>query len=175
MNYDISLQYISYINISDISNMRNIMNIPNHWNSFRDILMNNTNTNEIIRNSFQEKPVYKKIITKNAYNKLQQIKFNSNNTNLKNNKCPIYYLDFEENEEITILPCNHCFNSEAIKKWLFEENNECPVCRTELEYEEVRIENKDEPILENNEPILENNEPNHHILPHNNFYPILEM
>ena len=47
---------------------------------------------------------------------------------------PILCTEFEDDEEITVLPCNHCFNSTAIEKWLTEEKSECPVCRTELDY-----------------------------------------
>ena len=203
MNYDISQQYgsfITYFNINsnlhnDISNINiiPINTIPSNTipsntisnNSFRNILLNNIASNynlsnsienELIRNSFQEKPIYKKIITENAYNNLKKIVYNKNN-NLKNNSCPIYCLDFEDGEEITMLPCEHCFTSEAIKKWLFEENNECPVCRTELEFQEVKIENQTTEQENNNlNPILENNLPaqSSSLLPQNNFYPILE-
>ena len=44
----------------------------------------------------------------------------------------ILFIDFDEEEEIVELECNHCFNEDAIKKWLKEEKAECPVCRYQL-------------------------------------------
>ena len=40
-------------------------------------------------------------------------------------------------EKITQLPCKHIFETEAIKTWLKEESNSCPVCRYELDFKEV--------------------------------------
>lgn len=193
MNYDISDSYqyssfMGYLNLnSNLYNIdtSNIIYTPIN-NSFRNILLNNLSNiygtplnqeNNLIRSSFEEKPKYKKIITQEAYNNLQKIKFNKYNNNLKNNSCPIYYLEFEEGEKITILPCEHCFNSEAIKKWLFEENNHCPVCRSELESREIKINNQTTHTENDNlDPILESNQPSQppSLLAHNNFYPILE-
>lgn len=147
------------------------------YNEFNDQNNLNRSYRNLIEESFQEKNKYKKIATEFVINSLEKIIFKTNNQSFKNTSCPIYYIDFEDNEEITILPCKHCFNNFAIKKWLSEESNECPVCRYELSYNEVKIDNKnlnqnssninentetnntlDEPILEsNNEVILENN------------------
>ena len=57
-----------------------------------------------------------------------------------NDTCPILQTEFEDNEEITQLPCNHCFNTEAILHWLKKEKAECPICRVELDYNEEKIE-----------------------------------
>lgn len=46
--------------------------------------------------------------------------------------CPILQSPFERNEPITVLPCNHVFNPEAIRTWLKEHNALCPVCRYNL-------------------------------------------
>jgi hypothetical protein len=40
--------------------------------------------------------------------------------------CPICMEDSEEN---IILPCDHAFCSECIKKWLLKNANTCPNCR----------------------------------------------
>jgi hypothetical protein len=193
MNYDISdtYQYSSFMGYLNLNN--NLNNIDNSNtiyrpinNSFRNILLNNLSNiygpslnqeNNLIRSSFEEKPKYKKIITQEAYNNLQKIKFNKYDNNLKNNSCPIYYLEFEDGEEITKLPCEHCFNSEAIKKWLFQENNHCPVCRTELESIEIKIDNQTIHTENNNQDLLlESNQPSESpsLSQHNDFYPILE-
>ncbi|XP_014787081.1 E3 ubiquitin-protein ligase RNF181 [Octopus bimaculoides] len=57
-------------------------------------------------------------------------------------KCTICLGEFEENNEIKTLPCNHQFHSSCILPWL-EKVNTCPMCRTEFptdnpEYEEYR-------------------------------------
>ena len=80
--------------------------------------------------SFLEKPVYKTVLTKEGEEKLKKIKFKDSEK--KNLSCPILFIDFDEEEEIIELECNHCFNEDAIKKWLKEEKAECPVCRYEL-------------------------------------------
>ena len=80
--------------------------------------------------SFLEKPVYKTVLTKEGEEKLKKIKFKDSEK--KNLSCPILFIDFDEEEEIVELECNHCFNEDAIKKWLKEEKAECPVCRYQL-------------------------------------------
>tara|TARA_A100001015_G_C14907607_1_gene679019 strand:+ start:63 stop:1139 length:1077 start_codon:yes stop_codon:yes gene_type:complete len=138
-------------NLSSLSNeLNNISNeIPfNGWsqNRINNYVNENDNLNVIYRNlfeqSFQAKNKYKKIAPDQVINDLKKIKFKSNDEYFKNTSCPIYYTDFEDGEEITILPCNHCFNNIAIKKWLSEESNECPVCRYEFSYNEIKIDTK---------------------------------
>jgi len=80
--------------------------------------------------SFLEKPVYKTVITKEGEEKLKKIKFKDSEK--KNISCPILFVDFDEEEQIIELECNHCFNEDAIKKWLKEEKAVCPVCRYQL-------------------------------------------
>lgn len=95
---------------------------------------------EILARSLYDKPIYKRKISEKGKEKLINTKYNSANHYNMNTSCPIMQTDFEEGEEIIVLPCNHCFNPEAIHKWL-NEKSECPVCRYELESEEVRIDN----------------------------------
>lgn len=80
--------------------------------------------------SFLQEPEYKKVLTEEGENKLKKIKFKDSEK--KNNSCPILFVEFDEEEEIIELECKHCFNEEAIKKWLKQEKAECPVCRHEL-------------------------------------------
>ena len=51
--------------------------------------------------------------------------------------CGIWQEDFEEGEDIKILPCNHAFKAEAIMKWLKNEKAECPMCRFVLKSKEL--------------------------------------
>jgi hypothetical protein len=46
--------------------------------------------------------------------------------------CPILQSPFELNEPVTVLPCNHVFNTEAIRTWLKEHCSLCPLCRYNL-------------------------------------------
>ncbi|XP_031556549.1 E3 ubiquitin-protein ligase RNF181-like [Actinia tenebrosa] len=56
--------------------------------------------------------------------------------------CPICLAEYEENEKVKQMPCEHMFHSGCILPWL-EKTNSCPVCRYELptdneEYEELK-------------------------------------
>lgn len=147
-------------NLNDISSTNNRETIYNNFDIYNDF--NHRSYTNLLEESFNENPKFKKVATKEIIDNLKKECFSLENKNFKNTSCPIYYVDFEENEEITILPCSHCFNNNAIKKWLSEENNECPVCRFELSYNEIKIINDRE--LDSNSyidsnlyPILENN------------------
>jgi hypothetical protein len=56
-----------------------------------------------------------------------------------NTACGIWQEEFEHDQAIKILPCNHAFDAEAITKWLTTEKAECPMCRFKLESKEVIV------------------------------------
>jgi hypothetical protein len=85
---------------------------------------------------------FKKVICDDELEKLKPQKFTKNTETETNCQCPILCYNFEENEEIIKLPCNHNFNCEAILKWLTQESNTCPVCRYEFDYKEINNDNK---------------------------------
>ena len=60
------------------------------------------------------------------------------NNDLSQKECPITMMDFELDEEISKLPCGHLFNTQAINRWLKDEDYKCPVCRRKLEYKEIK-------------------------------------
>ena len=60
--------------------------------------------------------------------KLNEVKYKS----LNNNTCPICYDDFNLDESIIILDCNHNYHNDCIKKWLCECANTCPLCKNEI-------------------------------------------
>jgi hypothetical protein len=61
-----------------------------------------------------------------------------------NSACGIWQEDFNEGEDIKILPCNHAFKSQAIMKWLKEEKAECPMCRFALKSKELLCRENEE-------------------------------
>ena len=47
-------------------------------------------------------------------------------------ECAITLKEFEENDDIIILPCNHIFIKDSIELWLKDKSNKCPICRKEI-------------------------------------------
>ena len=145
----------SYITIVSTNNNYNNYNNLYHPRavSMRDLLRtlymnyyeedeNDSFVESFINSTFETKAKFKKVISNNELEKLKPQKFNKINETTTNSECPILCYNFEENEEIIKLPCNHNYNSHAILKWLSEESNTCPVCRHEFDYKEINIDNK---------------------------------
>ena len=107
----------------DASMNNNNNNYNNYINDFIDSTLNNV------------KPVYKKIASATGLKQVEEVEYKE--SQYSQTMCPIYCVSFTEDEIICKLPCNHVFSHEGIHKWL-RESNQCPVCRFELEYQEVR-------------------------------------
>jgi len=92
----------------------------------------------LARSLYDLHPV-KKVITEEGQHTIVDKKFTASMVEkLKiNGVCGIWLEDFEEGDDIKILPCNHAFKSEAIMKWLQKEKAECPVCRFSFQSKEV--------------------------------------
>ena len=142
--YNNTIYDSSYITIIPINN-----NYPRVIN-LRDLLRtlylnyneeeeNSTFLENFINSTFETKPKIKKVISDSELEKLIPHKFNRINETETNSQCPILCYNFEENEEIIKLPCEHNYNCEAIIKWLSQESNTCPVCRFEFDYKEIYI------------------------------------
>jgi len=45
--------------------------------------------------------------------------------------CPICIVDFEEGDDIRVLPCDgkHCFHQQCVDPWLLKLSSSCPICR----------------------------------------------
>jgi len=125
---------------------------PEDFVLFRTILTNMIMSNPEMSLEVEKK--YKHVISDEGKKKLRTLKYENE---LCNPSCPIYYVDFEIGQEITILPCNHGFCSEAINQWLSDEKAECPVCRMAFDSIEVKVK-KDDPFI-NGELISINEEP----------------
>jgi hypothetical protein len=93
----------------------------------------------ILARSLYDRCPVKRVISEEEHGQLVKKKFTSSMVEeLKiNGACGIWQVDFEEGDDIIILPCNHAFNAEAITKWLKEEKAECPICRFSFKSKEV--------------------------------------
>lgn len=109
---------------------------------------------QILSQSLYDESVYKKKISEKGKTQLTHIRFDKDNKDNINTSCPIMQTDFEQEQYLIQLPCNHMFIPEAINRWL-DEKPECPVCRFQLDSIEVKreIENTPQPNLVNS-PIM---------------------
>uniref|UniRef100_A0A6C0KHG6 RING-type E3 ubiquitin transferase n=1 Tax=viral metagenome TaxID=1070528 RepID=A0A6C0KHG6_9ZZZZ len=62
---------------------------------------------------------------------LKNIKYYKNKYN--QTQCPITLRNFEEEDHIIELPCNHIFDTQAIIQWVCTPKFTCPVCRHPLQ------------------------------------------
>lgn len=53
-------------------------------------------------------------------------------------RCPVCLEDFEEDQEVRILPCSHSFHTDCIDPWLLNVAGSCPLCRIDLRSLEER-------------------------------------
>lgn len=137
---------------TDISN--NSLLLPEQAANLLSSLENNNNTNthsnafnQILQESMNVESKYKKILSEKGENELKKVIYEKNK--YSNDSCVIMHIAFEEGDEITQLPCGHCFNNEGIMHWLKEEKAECPICRKSLDSNEVK--KKEEQVNETQE------------------------
>lgn len=94
-------------------------------------------SDNILLQSFNENPVYKKVLSEKGEEELKEIKFSSSDKT--NDTCPIFQMAFDDGDMVIQLPCKHIFTPDGIRKWLSEEQAICPVCRHKLDSKEVKI------------------------------------
>ncbi len=150
---DIDLSYnVDIVNFIDTSNTINTVNMNDLSSILDDIdwsfifnnidlsyIFNNINgSNNISDSSYIYYNVIdnniKNILSINEFNKLDKKKFSDKEAikECYNLECPISMKDFNNNDEIIILPCKHIFFEEPIKKWLINSSDNCPVCRKKI-------------------------------------------
>jgi hypothetical protein len=144
-NLDIAL--LSNLNIETLTTMllTELANIPHDISFFtsRPTYEIPPDTLEsVLTNSFNETSLYKQVICDAELTKLKNSKFKY--TKMQDDTCPITQLEFEEQQDIIKLDCNHCFDAEAIIQWLTEEKSECPVCRFTYKSQEIKIVEEDD-------------------------------
>lgn len=151
--------------IGDLSNNRQaqlrsiITNLLNNTNSnfplMNNYVMSNSqisqqqHLNNLLRNTLYTKTPYKKILSEKGEQQLKEVLYKKEKYN--QTSCCITFEDFKENQKVILLPCNHLFESNAIKTWLKEESNKCPICRYELDFKEVKDKDAFPTIVEDAE------------------------
>ena len=88
--------------------------------------------NALNRSFMTSKPRYKNVLSKDGEASLKRVIYDP--AIHKQDMCPITQTPFESGDEVTELPCNHYFETDAIEHWLKEEKAECPVCRMKLKH-----------------------------------------
>lgn len=160
------LEMFGNINNNNQNNVRTFqLTFPSYWTQNRSI-------QDVIEETMNAKPVFKYIISEEGKELLKEEVYDiSNDVDKTNsNMCPISLVEFEKDEKLIRLPCNHLFNKENILNWLEKEKSECPVCRYQLPSTEVRNEdhttqttsneneNNNQENNENEETLLNDNE-----------------
>jgi hypothetical protein len=141
-------------------------------NMQEDVIMFNENNENnqfgvggsVINQSLYDSNPIKMVISEEEKNKLATIKYKDAINKEQNTACFIMQDDFQEEDDIIQLPCNHCFTPDSIMHWLTEECAECPVCRHKFDSVEKRVEptsqeeeDDDMPeLIPMNQPIINN-------------------
>ncbi len=111
-------------------------------NSVNNIIPSNAviRAGGILNRSFDEdKPKYKHVLSAAGKEQVKIVKYNPE-TFKEQTMCPIMQESFTKDEDISLLPCNHIFKTEAIMNWLEKEKACCPLCRHKLESKEIEKE-----------------------------------
>ena len=116
--------------------LNRILEISNDRQLFGNFLLNNQDNPDIFNSSLHQENVYKEVISEEG-KKLLKKEIYTKGICL-NEDCPITQETFNDEYEITILPCAHGFTTSAIEKWLETQCPECPICRFKLDSTEIR-------------------------------------
>lgn len=160
LNIDIDTLDVSLNNLINLSrypipnnnNNYNLNTIPSLNTYFNTNF--NRNYENVLEQSFLEKSKYKNILSNEGDKQLIKTKYDKQIH--KNDCCPIFQTEFDNETDVIELPCKHIFTPNAIEKWLKEENAICPVCRFKLQSTEVKIDESSDSSYET-QPFLRNN------------------
>jgi len=82
---------------------------------------------------------YKRTISEKGIKSINKELYNSSLHSTCGMNCLISQEEFQEDKtEIGIMPCGHYFEYDQLKLWLIEKP-ECPLCRYEMDYDEIKI------------------------------------
>ena len=71
-------------------------------------------------------------IDKNEIGKICEKKYKDCESSSTQTQCIICLCDYDQEDIIRILQCNHIFHKDCIDKWLLNEKTYCPICRQEV-------------------------------------------
>ena len=114
-------------------------NVPHLTAMLRNLLEpfeSGTQANGIMNRSLHDAAGYKLVLSEEGADSLENRKYSTEGC--INDSCPITRAAFEVGEEVLRLPCGHCFDPDAISRWLTDEKAECPVCRHALKSKEIK-------------------------------------
>lgn len=136
------------------------LTFPSYWSQSRRL----RSVQDVLEETMHAKPVFKYVISEEGKNLLKEEIYDVSNENITSNVCPISLVEFEQNEQLIRLPCNHLFNKENIMNWLEKEKSECPVCRYQLPYTEIRNPDNELPNNEENTSTEDNDNDNINVI-----------
>jgi len=125
-------------NLNNNDTSENILHMPTALRNLLGSFGEGHQMNNIMNRSLHDEGGYKRILSEEGTASLKNKKYSAEVCG--NESCPITRAFFAIGEEIVELPCKHCFNPEAINRWLNEEKAECPVCRYVLKSKEIKNE-----------------------------------
>ena len=95
---------------------------------------------ETLADSFRmDKAAYKSVLSEDGEDSIKHVPYDPA-IHTETKCCPITQVDFVEGGLISELPCGHVFDTDAVLKWLKNENAICPCCRYELKSVEQKSE-----------------------------------
>lgn len=96
-------------------------------------------SNVLFRSFNEDKAKYKHILSEKGKEQIKIVQYFKEKFP-NQSVCLITQDSFEEEQEISILPCKHIFTTDAIMHWVEKENASCPKCRFKLNSIEKEIE-----------------------------------
>jgi hypothetical protein len=122
----------------------NTIGIDSLYNSIINIDNSGSSTilNNIIIRTMEDMEDVKLTLNENDFDNIKNIKFTELQElelQVDNNKCTICMSEFVEDDDISIIKCNHVFHQDCIKEWLLKYSYKCPVCRHEAGTVKINI------------------------------------
>ena len=143
INQDMNLNYYNFNQFTNLSNLVNEDLVNEDLDDLPDLIDMNSELNNgpILYTTFTLNPsshnnyLYedvKIILSDEQFNNLECTSFKELNLN-ENKECLICIENFNDDDDVIKIPCNHIFHKNCIKSWVCEESNKCPICRVEVD------------------------------------------
>ena len=124
---------LEYLSLSPIlENLQNEYdNMPDLIDDLPDLIDDNNNIFNFM-NINQNYEDVKIILNEEQFANQKHYIFKELNNNTTN-ECLICIEEFDGDDEVTKITCNHVFHKNCIKNWVCKESNKCPICRLEVD------------------------------------------